>query len=250
MKMRNRLGYAIVVTFLGTSVFLSACNDDEDDPGDTNGGENAGGEPSTGGTGAGKSGSTNGGSTSGASGAGGRAGSSTGGSMTDAGAGGMSDAGAAGDGGMGGAAAGMGGANVGGAEGGAAGAGGAENPVVTYACSANSIAHKACSAKAAEVTCTAGVECPDCVALVQAERDDFAECATCLAELDKMYQCAIDAHESGNLSEGVVCLETGPDTTEPDYADACYEFYFTAVTCQGYASDPAHGCPSTWPPPG
>jgi hypothetical protein len=234
MNMRNRLGYAIVVTLLGTSAFLSACNDDDDGLDETNGGESAGGEPSAGGSSAGRAGSTGGG---GRAGAGGSAGSSMGGDTTDAGAGGMSEAGGGGDGGMGGAAAGMGGANVGGAEGGAAGAGGADP--VTYSCTANSINHKLCSAFAA-AECGTTEACPDCVARVQEERSFFAECATCLAEFDKFYQCAIDGYEAGDVSMGVQCFE---GAAEP--AEACYPLLDVAWECQDYIA--VEDCPATWP---
>lgn len=235
--MRNRLGYSIVVTLLGASAFLSACNDDEDGFDDTNGGENAGGEPSAGSSSAGRAGSTGGG---GRAGAGGSAGSSMGGNMTGAGMGGMSEAGAGGDvgdGGMSGAAAGMGGANVGGAEGGAAGAGGADP--VTYSCTANSINHKLCSAFAA-AECGTTEACPDCVARVQEERSFFAECATCLAEFDKFYQCAIDGYEAGDVTAGVQCFD---NAAEP--AEACYPLLDEAWLCQDYIIE--EDCPATWP---
>ena len=239
--MRNRLGYAIVATLLGANMLLVACDDDGDGVDNGGGGESAGGEPASGGSSSGKGGSVNGGSSGSTNGG-------MGGDMTEAGAGGMPEAGAGGmpEAGAGGAPGGMGGmagANVGGADAGAGG-GGTE---VTYACGATSLNHKFCSALSA-ANCTEGVDCGDCVEIWTNDRSAFVGCDACLAHYDKVLQCSIDAFEGGTLSEGVVCLESGAESTFADPSEACWESFTDAVQCQAYwgAMD---ACPAQWPLP-
>jgi hypothetical protein len=237
--MRTTFGHAIWVTVIGVSALLGACGDDDNGgPNGTNGGEAAGGDTSsTAGTGGGGKA----GSASVEAGAGGTA---QGGAPTGAagegepvgGAGGAAEAG-----GAGGAPDAMGGAG-GAAEAGAGGMGdgGAPPVALEYACTANTINHKLCSAYAA-AACSPAVDCATCVAERKGERDLYADCSTCAAEFDKVFQCGIDAFESGNLASGVECVAGhGADLTFD-----CYEHWESAMNCSEYAVE--NPCPETWP---
>jgi hypothetical protein len=254
--MANRLAFTIVVTVLGTSTLLGACGDDEDHIDGMNGGE-AGSDAGT----------SSGGSSSGSGGKGGssagKAGSVNGaGEMQGGQAGAAGDTGVGGEGGqmtVGGApVGGVGGATDGGASG-MGGAGGADDPAVTYACGTATLLHKLCSAfSVAECdslpACTgdpppdpccstncASESCPQCVAGYTAEREFFAECPACLAELDRYFLCGVEPYEAGNLSEAVSCL----DTEGPVVNFSCEPILFSAFECQEYLVE--NPCPDSWP---
>jgi hypothetical protein len=233
--MRNRLGYIAMLSLLG-ACSLSACGDDDpaNVPDDGNGGE--GGEPS------GSAGTKTAGSPSG--GSAGHAGSSNGGADAGGAGGAGGEPSEGGEPSTGGVPS-HGGANEGGAGGSAAGGeGGAGEPSLVYTCKATTLDHKLCSALAA-AECTDPTDCSTCVAERKAEREDFATgCATCDALYDDYFQCAIDAFESGEVGNGVECIEDyGADI---NYEKCVVPGLGAASDCQSYIQ--TNDCPATWPP--
>jgi hypothetical protein len=226
--MAKRLnGVFLAAAFMGTLLF-AACSDDD---------------PSTSG---GEAGDASGGGADGGSG-----GSGTSGSMSheggDAGAGHAGEGPVAGSGGTGGTsgggtggAAGEAGATMG--DGGMAGAGGSGEPGLMFTCGQSTIVHEFCSG-AVSLNCADQSSCPDCVAERAADRDTFAECATCLAKYDEALQCAIDAFKAGDATAGYECVpEFGADLKET----TCAGPFFDAYDCTTYLAQ--NPCPAQWPP--
>lgn len=229
--MKKSFGYSVVLALFGVSSALAACSDDPDAGGvDDAGG--AGGEPTVtagtkntaGSATAGKGGSGNGGSSQGG----------------DSGQGGDSSMGAAAGESMGGAGvvAGAGGADSSEAGAGGEGGGGAE---LSYACGDTTTPHKLCSAFVA-ASCDDPTDCADCVDYWANDAEGFAECAPCAQEYAKFVGCSVDAFESGNVEQGVECLEDyGAD---PHYEN-CSPHLNQALACLNYLLE--NECPASWP---
>ncbi|RYZ04650.1 MAG: hypothetical protein EOO73_22750 [Myxococcales bacterium] len=235
--MANRLSYVVLFAAFTGSLLVGACGDDDAIPGGGEAGE-TGSSGSPGEAGSGGSGvSGSGGSSVSGSGGSGVSGSSVGGQVA---AGGQGGEGGAGDGGLGG----VGGSDDTGQAGAVSegGAGGSADPGVVYACGQTTIVHKFCSA-AASLNCADQAECPDCVSGLTDERQNFAECAPCLAEYDKVLDCAITPFEQGNPSGGLECVED----YGADFNETCYNQFLSALSCANYPATHDDMCPPKWP---
>jgi hypothetical protein len=233
--MKNRLGFTMILGVLGVSCALAACGDDDDGIGSTDDGGAGGDASPAAGT---KTGGSSSGGVAGKGGntSGGKAGGGTGGSAGTATVGG-----AGGEGGTveaGGAA----GATNGGASGGADGGDGAGGAPLEYSCGKATSSQKLCSSLLGVMCADETQTCVECVPQYTGDRAPFASCPACLAEVDRYYQCAIDAYESGDYASGIECT---PGFGAEISFEHCVPIFESAQDCN--TVETTDGCPAQWP---